>query len=191
MVRGPGRDHRGGGARRPPARSSTRRSRSSSPTSASGAWSSRGWPICCGLEERPRRRPSGPVQRLAAVLRADRRRRAGRAGVRGPAVGRLGAAGLHRLPARVVGRASRSSCSRWAARSCAGAGPGWARWSISGAARRTAIAAILDGLAPGPARGAARARSAAAPRACRCTRWRRSGCCWTAGCWSRRAPATW
>ena len=59
-----------------------------------------------------RRRPRRPVLGLAAVLRADRRGEPGRAGVRGPAVGRLRPARLHRLPARVVARPSRSSCSR-------------------------------------------------------------------------------
>ncbi len=53
-----------------------------------------------------RDRPRRPVQRLAAVLRADRRHRARGAGVRGPAVGRQRAARLHRLSARMVSRPS-------------------------------------------------------------------------------------
>ena len=49
-------------------------------------------------------RAGRPVRRLAAVRRADVGRRPGRAGLRGPALGRLVAAGLRRLPARVVPR---------------------------------------------------------------------------------------
>ena len=56
--------------RRPRGRSSTRRSCGSCPRSASGDWSSHGWPTCSRLDERGRRRSRGPVQRLAAVLRA-------------------------------------------------------------------------------------------------------------------------
>ena len=111
--------------------------------------------------------------------------------VRGSPVGRQRAAGLHRLPARVVGRATRSSCSRSAARSCCAARPGVgrrrSRWRRCATARCRAARRVS---CPDCPRAAQRDPSSA-PRACRCTRSRRSGCCSIAGCSHRRAPATW
>ena len=92
--------------------------------------------------------------------------------------------------------ATRSSCSRSRGRSCSSERPTW------GAGQRNftslyleplsqpAMEELLDGLVPGPAGGAARRRSSPAPRASRCTRSRRCGCCSTAACSRRRAPST-
>ncbi len=85
------------------ARSCGRRSSNSSPTSASAGWSSPGWPTCCGLEERPDAERADLFsgwrlffERMAGYGAGDPR-------LRGPPVGRQRPAGLHRLPARVVG----------------------------------------------------------------------------------------
>ncbi len=83
---------------------------------------------------------------------------------------------------------SRSSCSRSAARSCTSAVRPGSR--CAGAAAPSSDRDDPRGAGPGPARGAA-PRSDTGPRESRCTRWRRSGCCRTAGCSSRRARATW
>ena len=56
-----------------------------------------------GLERAHRRRPRRSVQRVAPVLRADGRRGAGDPRLRGSPMGRQRAAGVHRLPARMVG----------------------------------------------------------------------------------------
>ena len=110
-----------------------------------------------------RRRPAGALLGLAALLRAARRAGPLRARVRGPPVGRAGPARLHRPPARVVAEATRSSSSRSPRPEIAIA----ARLRLAATRRRSpleplsdeAMDALLDGLRPGPARRAARARS--------------------------------
>ena len=62
-----------------------------------------------GLAEHEAPRPAGPLLRLAAVLRAARRRVPDGARLRGHAVGRREPARLRRVPARVVARTRRSS----------------------------------------------------------------------------------
>ena len=162
--------------RRLRARSSTTRWDCTWPTSASASWSSRGWRTCWARAAN-RARPRRPVQRLAAVLRADVRGSPGGARVRGPPVGRLRIAGVHRLPARVVRRPA-------AVR---------ARARPAGAARLQAQVGARGDLARAAAgRGDAAncsrdscpdfprswpPRCGRAPRGCRCTRSRPCGCC--------------
>ena len=116
---------RGGGAR-------TRRSRSCGPRSRSTSRTPDERELAraaARASARPRRadgaRPRGPLLRLAALLRAAGGGRSGRPGLRGPAVGRRGAARLHRVPARVVARAIRSSCWRSRGPSCSSGDPGF------------------------------------------------------------------
>ena len=84
-------------------RSSRRPSRSTSPTRRARVGRAAPAPPA-----RPRRaaagRPCRPLLRLASLLRADERHGAGRARLRGPALGGHGAARLHRASARVVAR---------------------------------------------------------------------------------------
>ena len=149
-----------------------------------------------GLEER-RARARGPVRRLAAVLRAARRRLSGRAGVRGHAVGRRGAARFRRVPARVVAQLAALSWSRSPGRSCSTAArPGARASAISrrstssrcrergdgGAARRAGAGPARTSCASSPrarrGRAAVRGRDgadAARPRRCSCRRARSTG----------------
>ncbi len=153
-----------------------------------------------GAAARPRRargaRQAGSVRRLAALLRAPRRRLPDRARLRGHAVGGREPARLRRVPARVVARLAALRDHARAARSSLERRPTW------GAGQRnftslfleplsaSAMEELLDGLVPGPARRGCAGRSSPAPRACRCTRSRRCGCCSTAGCSPRRARST-
>ena len=80
----------------------------------------------------------------------------------------------------------RSSSSRWPGPSCTSAGHAGAPGArlhvpLPRAARRRAMAALLDGLVPGLPEQL-REQISRGPRGCRCTPSRRCGCCSTAGC---------
>ena len=110
-------------------------------------------------------------------------------------MGRRVAARLHRVPASTGRRTIRCSCS------CS-PGPSWPSGGrrgarASGTSRRSTSSRCPSGddgraarraSCPGSPTSCAR-RSASAPRACRCTRSRRCGCCSTAACWSRDGSA--
>ena len=99
----PGPDQRGGEPVVRRATSCVRRSRSSSPTSASGGWSSRGSRTCCGSRSAPT--PTARTcSQAGGCSSSGWPTRAGDPRLRGPAVGRLRPARVHRLPARVVRR---------------------------------------------------------------------------------------
>ena len=182
--RGSPRRNAGGGARE----AASRRRALRHPTSASAASSSPGWRTCSASRSAPARRPRRPVQRVAAVLRADGRRPPGGARVRGPAVGRQRSARLHRLPARVVGRATRSSSSRSGGPSCrapAGLGDHASCWSRSTATRWPSCSRPRARACPRSSRPDPRPRGGVplyAVETC--------GCCSTAAARPRRAPAT-
>ena len=97
---------------------------------------------------------SPPGGRSSSGWRATR---PGRAGLRGPPLRRHGPARLHRPPARVEPRASRSTSSRWPGRSCSsGARTGapasaTSPRSTSSRCPRAAMRELLAGLVPGPA----------------------------------------
>ena len=138
-----------------------------------------------------RRRPRAALPGLAAVLRGDGRAAAGRARVRGHAVGRPVAAHVRRVPAGVVARPP-------AVRGRASPGPSWPTAGPGGARRRArsrrsrssrcardAMGELVSGMVPGlPAEAAAHDRRRGR-RACRSTPSRPRGCCSTAACSSR------
>ena len=90
--------------RRRPARRSPRRSPDGCPTMPSGGGSRRALLVLLGVDEATADGARRAVRGLAHVLRADRRAGHGRAGVRGPPLGRPGHARLHRPPRRVEPR---------------------------------------------------------------------------------------
>ena len=98
----PDRRARGGGGRA--AAACRRRWRSCSATRRTGPGSSRGWRCSLDPGVAAALRARGAVRGLAALLRAARRRRADGARVRGPPMGRCGAARLHRAPRDVDAR---------------------------------------------------------------------------------------
>ena len=140
-------------------------------------------------------RPAGPVRCLAAVLRAARRELSDRARFRGHAMGRRFACSTSSSTCS-TGRATRRSYVVTLARpELLERRPTW------GAGQRNftslyleplsqeAMEELLTGLVPGLPRRSATG-SSRAPRASRCTRSRRCGCCSTAARSSRRAPST-
>ena len=101
----------------------------------------------------------------------------GGAGLRGPAVGRLAACSTSSTTCSSGRPTSRSSSSPSAARSSATARPDWAPRSPSSRSPRDAMRELLGGPRARAARTSSSAGSSSAPRACRCTRSRRCGCC--------------
>ena len=154
----------------------------------SGRGSSPGSRTCSALEER------GGWERedLFSAWRVFFERLADqapvRARLRGPPVGRLGPAGLHRVPARLVAQRTRSSSLTLARPELAERRPDW------GAGKRNFTSLFLeplprgdDGRPPqrpraGLARRARRAGAATARRASRSTPSRPCACCSTAAC---------
>ena len=160
-----------------------RASTCSTPTSERS--SSRALPTCSGWRS-GRRADRRSLRRVAPVLRAAGRPGPGRDGLRGHPVGRPGLLDFIEYllewsrdqPIFVVTLA-RPDC--WSA------GRPGARAAARSPALPRAARRRRDGGAPRRARArtarrAARRGSSRAPRACRCTRSRRSGCCSTAAC---------
>ena len=148
-----------------------------------------------GLTERTAPDQRGSLLRLAALLRADGRGRAGDPALRGPALGRRGAARLHRVPRRMVAQppalhrhARAARAARAPSRRGARAGATSTRSSSSRCPRRPARS-FSAGSCPGCPTSCGHA-SRNGPRECRSTRSRPCGCCSTAACSSRRRAST-
>ena len=134
--------------------------------------------------------------RVADVLRAHRRAGPDGPGLRGPRSGPTRAARLHRPPARVVATVSRSSivtlARPGAARAAARTGAPGTGTSPRSASSRSPTRRCAS-CSPASCRACPRrpcARSSRAPRACRCTRSRPSGCCVDRGPARRAATAS-
>ena len=153
-----------------------------------------------GPPARPRRgrarRPGEPLLRLADPLRAPGRDGADDPRLRGRAVGRRRGCSTSSSTSSTGRAATRSSCLRSPAPSSPTSAPTW------GAGKRSftplyleplsapAMDELLTGLVPGLPDDLRRG-SSSAPRGCRSTPWRQSGCCST-GAWScgrERLPA--
>ena len=156
----------GRAAARSPARARRARRADARTSSRPGASSSSGWPS------------TGPLALVFEDLQwAD-----------------AGAARLHRPPARVVAQPPHLRARARAARSCSaarlGAGSRNAKTLALEPLSEAAMEQLLDGFVPGlPGRRCAGA-SSSAPKASRCTRSRRCGCCSTAACWPRGRAST-
>ena len=188
---GPGRDRRGGGAGLGAREADRRPSSSTCPTSASAGWSSRGSLTCSGSSSAPP--PTAPTY---------------------SAGGGCSSSGCPtRRPVVLV-----FEDLQWADSGLLEFIDYLLEWSadrplfvlalgrpelLDGAARRgrprrsssaplpdAAMRAAARGARAGPARGPGRPDSVAGPRGCRCTRWRRCGCCSTAGCSPGREAVT-
>ena len=140
-------------------------------------------------------RPRGSLLGLAALLRAARRARAARDGVRGHPLGRRGPRRVRRVPARLGPPPSDLRRSRWRAPRSQIAiprFPGSMRSSTTLPLEPLDDAAmdeLLLGLVPGSPT-TSEAGCARRPTASRSTPSRRCGCCATAACSSRPEAAT-
>ena len=170
--------------RRPRARSSARRSASTSPTSASaGSWS-RAWRTCSASRAGPR--PTARTCSRAGGCSSSGWRRSTRwSWSSRTSSGPTPACSTSSTTCSSGPPSSRSSSSRSAGRSCE-VRPGWPLAAARAAVPRRCTSSST-GSCPGCPESCA-AGSAGGRRACRCTRWRRCGCCSIAGC-SRRGTA--
>ena len=187
MVREPG---RAAGARRRGDDAQPRsppRSASTSRTRHERRWIEPALLAAAGRGRSAARRARGAVRRVAHVLRAHRRARARRCWCSRTSSGPMRACSTSSSTCSNGPRPSRSSSSRWPARSCSSDGPTGARASAT--SPRSSLEPLPDevmrellaGLVPGLPEQAVARRSWRAPRASRCTRSRRCGCCCSDG----------
>ena len=140
-------------------------------------------------------RPPGPVRGLADLLRAPLGDVPDSARLRGHAVGRRVSPRLRRAPARVVAEPPAVRDHARPARAGRAAADVGSRASqlhlhVPRAARRgRRWRSSWPGWSP-VCRPSCATRSSPGPKGCRCTRWRRCGCCSTAGSCSKRGRST-
>ena len=176
-------------------KSCRRRSRSTCSTPRSDASSSRGW-RSCSASARALRTSGRTCSRPGDCSSSDSRTRTRRCSRSRTCSGR-------------TARCSTSSSTCWSGRATSpcswsrsrgpellekrptwGAGHAQLHLALPGAALGAArCRSCWSGSCPGCRRRCAR-RSLPGPKASRCTRWRRCGCCSTGACWSRTAPST-